>query len=119
MHIFIDSFHQGGKYYAQIASHQLELRKERKFTDQKSLSISSLQTGYLNLENRSVCGIKIERANILYTNVLFVEVPTILQKTILKGSEMKRKNLVRLVIKTEKVWNASLANVLDADMKII
>ena len=25
MHIFLDSFHQGGKYYAQIASHQAEL----------------------------------------------------------------------------------------------
>ena len=35
MHTFLDNFHQGGKYSAQIASHQAELRREEKFTDQK------------------------------------------------------------------------------------
>ena len=40
MHIFMDNFHQCGKYSAQIASHQAELRREEKFTDQKSLNIS-------------------------------------------------------------------------------
>ena len=42
MHKFLDNFHQGGKYLAQIASHQTELRREEKFTDQKSLNISSI-----------------------------------------------------------------------------
>ena len=28
MHTFLDRFHQGGKYSAQIASHQAELRRE-------------------------------------------------------------------------------------------
>ena len=28
MHIFLDNFHQGGKYIAQISSHQEELRRE-------------------------------------------------------------------------------------------
>ena len=42
MHTFLDNFHQGGKCSSQIASHQAELRREEKFTDQKSLSISSL-----------------------------------------------------------------------------
>ena len=28
MHAFMDNFHQGGKYYAQIASHQKELMIE-------------------------------------------------------------------------------------------
>ena len=28
MHTFMDNFHQGGEYSAQIASHQVELRKE-------------------------------------------------------------------------------------------
>ena len=32
MHTFLDNFHQGGKYSAQIASHQAELRREEKFT---------------------------------------------------------------------------------------
>ena len=38
MHTFLDNFHQGGKYSAQIDSHQAELRREDKFTDQKYLS---------------------------------------------------------------------------------
>ena len=41
MHTFLDNFHQGVKYSAQIAIHQAELRREEKFTDQKSLNISS------------------------------------------------------------------------------
>ena len=55
MHTFLDNFHQSGKYSAQLASHQAELRREEKFPDQKCLNISSLQTDYLNLEN-SVSG---------------------------------------------------------------
>ena len=31
MHIFLDNFHQGGKYSAQIAIHQAELRREEIF----------------------------------------------------------------------------------------
>ena len=42
MHTYLDNFHQGGKYSAQIASHQAELRREGKFTYHKYLSISSL-----------------------------------------------------------------------------
>ena len=37
MHIFLDNFHQGGKYSALIAIHQVELRREGNFTDQNSL----------------------------------------------------------------------------------
>ena len=44
MHTFLDNFHQGGKYSSQIASHQAELIRKEKFTDQKSLNISSLHT---------------------------------------------------------------------------
>ena len=43
---FLDNLHRGGKYYAQIAIHQAELRREEKFTHQKSLSISSSHTDY-------------------------------------------------------------------------
>ena len=51
MHTFLDNFHQGGKYSAEIARHQAELRREEKFNDQKSLNISSLQTDCLNLDS--------------------------------------------------------------------
>ena len=33
MHTFLDNFHQSGKYSAQIASQQAELRREENFTD--------------------------------------------------------------------------------------
>ena len=56
MHTFLDNFHQGDKYSDQIAINQAELRREENFTDQKYLSISSLQTGYLNLYSSSGCG---------------------------------------------------------------
>ena len=42
MRTFLNNFHQGGKYTAQIASHQVELRREETFTVQKYLSITSL-----------------------------------------------------------------------------
>ena len=62
MHTFLDNFHQGGKYSAQIASHQAELRREEKCTDQKSLNISSLQTDDLNIDSSSGFGRYSERA---------------------------------------------------------
>ena len=50
IHTFLDKYHQGEKYSTQIACHQAELRREEKFTDQKYLYISSLKTGYLNID---------------------------------------------------------------------
>ena len=63
MHTYLDNFRQGGKYSAQIANHQAELRREGKFTYYKYLSILSLQTGYLNLVSSSGFGRNIDRAN--------------------------------------------------------
>ena len=71
MHIFLDNFHQGGKYSAQVASHQVELRREEIFTDQKSLNISSLQTNYLNLDRSSGFGRKSEIAHAVQTKCTF------------------------------------------------
>ena len=71
MHTFLDNFHQGGKYSAQIASHQEELSREEQFTDQKSLSISYLQTDYLNMDSRSGFGRNSERANTVQTKFTF------------------------------------------------
>ena len=44
IHTFLDNFHQSGKYSAQLASHQAEMRREEKYLDLKCLKISSLQT---------------------------------------------------------------------------
>ena len=71
MHAFLNNFHQGGKYSSQITSHQEELRREEKITDEKCLSISSLQTDYLNLDNSSGCGRNIDRENIIQAKCTF------------------------------------------------
>ena len=42
MKIYLNNFHQGGKYVAQLSIHQAGLRREEKFTDQKYLSITYL-----------------------------------------------------------------------------
>ena len=67
----MDNFHQGGKYSAQIASHQVELRREGKFTDKKSLNISSLHTDYLNIDSSSVFDRNSERSNTVHTKCTF------------------------------------------------
>ena len=71
IHIFPDNFHQVRKYFSQIASHQAEFRREEKFTYQKSLYISSLKTGYLNLDSSSICGKNSEKENIVQTKCTF------------------------------------------------
>ena len=73
MQIFLDNFCQGVKCTAQIAIHQAKLRIEGKFTDQKSLSITSLQTGYLNLDSSSGSRRNNERANLVHTKFNFLE----------------------------------------------
>ena len=84
MHIFLDNFHQGGKYIAKMARQREELRRKGKFIDQKSLSITSLKTDYLNLERISGSDINNEKENIFHNNALFVEVLTILRKNVKK-----------------------------------
>ena len=71
MHTFVDNFHQGGKYSAQIASQQVELRREENVTDQKSLNISSLQTDYLNLDSSSGSSRNSEIAHAVQTKCTF------------------------------------------------
>ena len=71
MQTFLNNFHQGGKYSAQIASHQAELRREEKLTDQNSLKISSLQTDYLNIDSSSGFGRDSERAHANQTECTF------------------------------------------------
>ena len=71
MHIFLENFHQGGKYSAQISSHQAELRREVKISDKKSLNISSLHNKYLNLDSSSGFGRNNERSNIVQKKCTF------------------------------------------------
>ena len=72
MYIFMDNFHQSGKYSARLASHQTELRREGKYPDQNILNISSFQTYFLNLDN-SISGSSRhnERAHSVQTKCTF------------------------------------------------
>ena len=47
------------------------MRREEKFTDKKSLNISSLQTDYLNLDRNSGFGRDSERAHAVQTECTF------------------------------------------------
>ena len=93
MHTFLDNFHQGGKYSAQIASHQAELRREEKCRDQKSLNISSLQTDYLNLDSSSGFGSDSERAHDVQTECTFCGGVNHSEEQCFKKVKRKRKSL--------------------------
>ena len=118
MHIFLDNFHQSGKYSARIASHQTELRREETFTDQNALSILSLQTYYLNIDISSSCGKNSERAKYVQTKCTFCECANHSAEKNSKGSESKSKNIVGMVIRTTDKRNVRLGNALDVDLKI-
>ena len=65
MNIFLDKFHREGKYNPQTESHQEYLISEGKVTDQNYLSVSSLQTNYLNLHRSSGSGRNNEIENLV------------------------------------------------------
>ena len=100
MHTFLDNFHQGEKYFAQIASHQADLRREKKITDKKSLNISSLQINYLNLDRISGFGRNSDRTNTVQKKCTFCGGTNHSAENVSKGLYRKSKKLVRLVIRT-------------------
>ena len=91
MHTFMDNFHQGGEYTAQIVSHQEELNREENFTDQKYLSISFLQTDDINIYSSSSFGRNSERANTVQTKCNWVDVLITLQKHIFKSTRKEKE----------------------------
>ena len=118
MHTFLNNSRQGGKYSARIASHQAELMREENFTDQKSLSISSLHTDYLNLDSSSGFGINSERANTVQKKCTFCGGTNHSAENVSKGLDRKSKALVRLVLWKIDEQNRHLGNTLDVDLKI-
>ena len=91
MQIFLYNFHQGGKYSSQLAIYQAELRRDKKFTDQKSLSISSLQSDYLNLYSSSGSGEIVRKKILSRQSAIVLKVPTILQKMYQKDQKGELK----------------------------
>ena len=93
------------------------MRKEKSI-DQKSLNISSLKTYFLNLDSRSGFRRNTEIANTVQTKCIFCGGTNHSAENVSKGSDRKRKNLVRLDIwKTDK-RKGHLGNILDVDLKI-
>ena len=117
-HTFLDNFHQVGKYSTQNVSHQEELRREEKLTDHKYLSISFLQTAYLNMDSSSGFRKNSEIANTVQTRCTFCGGVNHSEENVSKGSERKSKKLVRMVIWTTDERNGLLGNALDVDLKI-
>ena len=76
-----------------MASHQAELSREGNFTDKKYLSISSLQTDYLNLDSSSGCGKNSERANIAQKKCTFCGVANHSVEIVSNDQKEKRKAL--------------------------
>ena len=118
MHTFLDNFHQGGKYSTQIASHQSELRREEKFTDQKSFNISSLQTDYLNIDSSSGFGSNSERTHAVQTKCTFFGGVNHSAEKCFKGIRKEKENLARLMFNPIDKWKVLLRNALDVDLKI-
>ena len=82
----LDNFHQCGRYSAQIAIHQAELRREEKITDKKYSSIPSLHTYYLNLDSSSGFIRNSEREKTVQTKCTFCEGVNHSSEKVSKGS---------------------------------
>ena len=67
MHPFLDKFHQGRRYSSLIAIHLAYIGNK------KSVSISSLQTYYLNMDSSSVIGRNIKGAKTVHRKCNFCE----------------------------------------------
>ena len=121
MHTFLDNFHQSGKYSAQLASHQAELRRER-----ESILIKNSWTFYHYRQNIWILtAVNQDPVNIMKKQTLtrqsahIVELITIMWKNVSKRWERKKRKLVLLVLHLTKIWIVQLRNALDADLKII
>ena len=118
IHTFMNNFLQGGKYSAQIASHQAELRRQETFTDQKYLSSSSLQTDYLKLDSSAGCGKNSKRAKNVQTKCTFCGGVNHSAEKNSKGSDRKSKKIVRLMLWTTDEQNGHLEKNLHMDLRI-
>ena len=118
MHTYMDNFHQSGKYPAQIASHQAELRREKQCTDQKSFNITSLQTDYLDVDRSSGSGRNSERAHDVQTKCTFCGGTNHYAEKYCKRIRQEKKKVIWLVLRTTYERNGHLEKLLDVDLKI-
>ena len=119
MHTFLDNIHQSGKYSAQLASHQEELRREEKYPDQKCLNISSLQTEYLNLDN-SLSGYSRhnKKANFAQTKCTYCRLNNHSVEKCFKNIRKEKEKACSAGTSSNKNLDLPARNALDADLNI-
>ena len=116
---FLDNFHQSGKYSAQLASHQAEVRREEMYPDQKCLTISSLQTDYLNLDNgTSGYSRHNEKANYIQTKCTYCGLSNHSVEKCYKNIRKKKEKARSAGTSSKKIRIVQLGNALDADLNI-
>ena len=120
MHTFLDNFHQSGRYSAQLASHQAELRRGEIYPDQKCLSISSLQTEYLNIDNsNSGSSRHNEKADSVQTKCTYCGLSNHSVEKCFKNIRKEKEKARSAGTLSKKKLIVQLGNDLDADLKII
>ena len=88
----------------------VRVKKKEKFTDQKYLSIASLQTDYLNIDSNSGSIRNNERENIAQTKLPFCRGANHSSEKRFKNIRKDRENFVRLMIWTDNRLNLHLKN---------
>ena len=88
-------------------------------TDKKYLSISSLQTDYLNLGGSSGCGRNSEIANTVHKKFTFYGGANHSAEKNSKGSDSKSKKLVRLVIQTTNLLDFAVSRSISVASEIL
>ena len=119
MHIFLDNFHQSGKYSAQLAIHQAELRREGKYPDQKCLNISSLQTDYLNLDSRVSGSIRHnDRAHYVQKKCTFCGLNNHSAEKCFKRIRQEKEKARVVYVSSNSNSDVRLGKILDVHLKI-
>ena len=92
MHKFLDNLHQVFKIFCSNSQPPGRVKEKNVFTDQKYLSISSLQTNYLNLGSSPGFGKIVKEKTLFRKSAPFVEVLITLRKILSKRSDRKKEN---------------------------
>ena len=94
------------------------MRREEKFTDQKSFNISSLQTDYLNIDSSSDSSGNSKISYSVQTKCIFCGGNNHSAEKLFKRIRKERRKLARLMFHPIDIWNVRLGNALDVDLKI-
>ena len=95
------------------------MRREKTFTDQKSLNISSIQPDYINLDSSSGFVNNNERAHDFQTKFTFCGSNNQSAEKYFKRIRKKKENLALLMLHPIDKWNVRFGNALHVDLNIM